>query len=1435
MKNNISLVKHATRSLTAIALLLFSTVSFSETLNLGILTSFEAYTVAGAVPNSGGTVTGDIGTHSGIISGFDNPLNTGNHYTANAATEQAQYDLLRLYIHLNELPVNFPDPFVPGSTEHAAAFGSGETLVPGVYTISGAGSITAALTLDGGNDSDAFFVIKMNGAMTVGAGATVALTNGTKSANVFWLINGAISVAADADVKGTLFSKAGAVGLGARVTLEGRMLTMGGEITFGVDSIAGPPPDATTIPIFCESDCIPAPAVDILGALSDFALFTANGNVGNTGISGINGLIGTNLGAITNYNLGTHIGTEEIANALTAQAATDVGVAYTALMALPSTGTGSAAYLNETIAPGVYDIPGAGALGGTIILDAANDSDAIFVFRFAGAFDVAALSKIILANGAKRCNVFWLGGAGVATGAVNIGAASEMKGYFIANNAASNSGGGVFLAGGQFSNFGAVNTNTAVIYDNPECVTSTALNPNPACGLVKTASIGGTGTGLLGEVITYTFAVTNTGPETLTNVVVTDPMAGLVISGSPIASLPVGVVNTDVTGTYTITQADIDAGSVTNSALGTGQDTGANDVTDISGTANDNDLSTVTAVTQDPSVAVVKTASIGGTGLLGEIITYTFAVTNTGPTVLTNVAVTDPLVGLVITGSPIASLAVGASSSAITGTYTIIQADIDAGGVTNSATATDANGVTDISGTATNNDTPTVTTVTQSPGVAVVKTASIGGTGTGILGEVITYTFAVTNTGSTTLTNIAVTDDKATVTGSPIATLAPGASSSAITGTYTIIQADIDAGGVTNTATATDANGVTDISGTATNNDTPTVTTVTQSPGVAVVKTASIGGTGTGILGEVITYTFAVTNTGSTTLTNIVVTDDKATITGSPIATLAPGASSSAITGTYTITQADIDAGGVTNSATATDANGVTDTSGTATNNDTPTVTTVTQSPGVALVKTASIGGTGTGLLGEVITYTFAVTNTGSTTLTNVAVTDDKATITGSPIATLAPGASSSAITGTYTIIQADIDAGGVTNSATATDANGVTDISGTAINNDLSTVTTVTQSPGVALVKTASIGGTGTGILGEVITYTFAVTNTGSTTLTNIVVADPMVGLVITGSPIATLAPGASSSAITGTYTIIQADIDTGGVTNSATATDANGVTDISGTATNNDLSTVTLTPVGAVALVKTATVSGAGTVGDVITYTFAVTNTGSTTLTNIAVTDDKATITGSPIATLAPGASSSAITGTYTIIQADIDAGAVTNTATATDANGVTDISGTAIDNDLSTVTLTPTLGLPDFTPTIDINDLVFLSAGSTKDFVVNISEINGAPSDGQVVILKIAKQSAFLITYGAATAISNVGVGVPVNNSDWDITEDASFITMTLKAAGVIGANAVSAIGFTIAREANVPAQTHQPITVTVVNGSGGDSFDNNNTYNVRVKAQ
>jgi cell division ATPase FtsA len=48
-------------------------------------------------------------------------------------------------------------------------------------------------------------------------------------------------------------------------------------------------------------------------------------------------------------------------------------------------------------------------------------------------------------------------------------------------------------------------------------------------------------------------------------------MVGLTITGNPIATLAVGASNT-IKGTYTITQADIDAGKVVNTALATAKD-----------------------------------------------------------------------------------------------------------------------------------------------------------------------------------------------------------------------------------------------------------------------------------------------------------------------------------------------------------------------------------------------------------------------------------------------------------------------------------------------------------------------------------------------------------------------------------------------------------------------------------------------------------------------------------------------------------------------------------------------------------------------------------------------------------------------------------------------------------------------------------------------
>ncbi|MEZ5191695.1 MAG: hypothetical protein R2734_03700 [Nocardioides sp.] len=69
----------------------------------------------------------------------------------------------------------------------------------------------------------------------------------------------------------------------------------------------------------------------------------------------------------------------------------------------------------------------------------------------------------------------------------------------------------------------------------------------------------------------------------------------------------------------------------------------------------------------------------------------------------------------------------------------------------------------------------------------------------------------------------------------------------------------------------------------------------------------------------------------------------------------------------------------------------------------------------------------------------------------------------------------------------------------------------------------------------------------------------------------------------------------------------------------------------------------------------------GDTISYSLVVTNTGNVTLTGVTVTDPTVGPVSCPVTTLAPGVSVTC-TATYTLTQADVDAGHVANTATAT-----------------------------------------------------------------------------------------------------------------------------------------------------------------------------
>ncbi len=930
---------------------------------------------------------------------------------------------------------------------------------------------------------------------------------------------------------------------------------------------------------------------------------------------------------------------------------------------------------------------------------------------------------------------------------------------------------------GTFSNsakvFGTTPGNTEVtdISDNTsyteDDATVTTICTAASIALIKTSTVPvdpttGCSTLAVDDVITYAFSVKNTGNVTLTNINITDLVAGVTVVGGPISLAPGAEDTTTFTATYTVTQADIDAGTFSNSAKVFGTTPGNTEVTDISdNTSYTEDDATVTTICTAASIALIKTSTVPvdpttgcSTLAVDDVITYAFSVKNTGNVTLTNINITDLVAGVTVVGGPI-SLAPGAEdTTTFTATYTVTQADIDAGTFSNSAkvfgTTPGNTEVTDISdNTSYTEDDATVTTICTAASIALIKTSTVPvdpttGCSTLAVDDVITYAFSVKNTGNVTLTNINITDLVAgvTVVGGPIS-LAPGAEdTTTFTATYTVTQADIDAGTFSNSAkvfgTTPGNTEVTDISdNTSYTEDDATVTTICTAASIALIKTSTVPvdpttGCSTLAVDDVITYAFSVKNTGNVTLTNINITDLVAgvTVVGGPIS-LAPGAEdTTTFTATYTVTQADIDAGTFSNSAkvfgTTPGNTEVTDISDdTSYTEDDATVTTICSDPAIAIVKTGVFNdenGDECSNVGETITYTFTVTNEGNVSLSNIVVNDP---LLGGPVAGPLSGDTNNdgildvtetwIYTGTYTITQGDIDAGQVTNQATATgiapDQTTVTDLSGSTIETDDTTVIELCQNPAIAIVKTGVFNdenGDECSNVGETITYTFTVTNEGNVSLSNIVVNDPLLGGPVAGP----LSGDTNNDGIldvtetwiyTGTYTITQGDIDAGQVTNQATATgiapDQTTVTDLSGsTIETDDTTVIELCQNPAIAIVKTGVFNDengdeCSNVGETITYTFTVTNEGNVSLSNIVVNDP---LLGGPVAGPLSGDTNNdgildvtetwIYTGTYTITQGDIDAGQVTNQATATgiapDQTTVTDLSGSTIETDDTTV---------------------------------------------------------------------------------------------------------------------------------------------------------
>ena len=369
----------------------------------------------------------------------------------------------------------------------------------------------------------------------------------------------------------------------------------------------------------------------------------------------------------------------------------------------------------------------------------------------------------------------------------------------------------------------------------------------------------------IGDTITYSISIENTGNEQLDIASVVDTVdghAGVNITASFPSSVAAG---TTVTRTYAYTVLASDPDPLPNSVSVSAS--GHISTATVTGSA-----SCETDITHVPGIDVTK--SCPQTVAFGADITYTITVTNTGNEALENVSVSDALLGGDITAAfnlpdP---LPVGNTVYSADFTYT---PGANEDPVVNSVTAS-GDGVD--SGTPVSDTAECTTDITHVPGIDVTKSCPQ----TVAFGADITYTITVTNTGNEALENVSVSDallggditaafnlpDPLPVGNTVYSadfTYTPGANEDPVVNSVTASGDGVDSGTpVTDTAECT-----TDVS----------------NPGISIVKTVDEEIVP---IGTTVTFTYVVTNTGDVTLFNISVDDDIMGHIGD-IASLDPG------------------------------------------------------------------------------------------------------------------------------------------------------------------------------------------------------------------------------------------------------------------------------------------------------------------------------------------------------------------------------------------------------------------------------------------------------------------------------------------------------------------------------------------------------------------
>lgn len=177
-------------------------------------------------------VTGDLGVSPGTsVTGFPPGTVIGTIHINDSVAAQAQIDLAIAY---NDAAARTPSTTVTGDTL------GGKTLGPGIYD-GGALALTGTLTLDGGGDTEAVWIIRAESTLDTAASSEVVLSGGARAINVYWVVGSSATLGASSIFKGNIMAHT-SITVGALAVIDGRTLAQNGAVTLDSDLITKPAP-----------------------------------------------------------------------------------------------------------------------------------------------------------------------------------------------------------------------------------------------------------------------------------------------------------------------------------------------------------------------------------------------------------------------------------------------------------------------------------------------------------------------------------------------------------------------------------------------------------------------------------------------------------------------------------------------------------------------------------------------------------------------------------------------------------------------------------------------------------------------------------------------------------------------------------------------------------------------------------------------------------------------------------------------------------------------------------------------------------------------------------------------------------------------------------------------------------------------------------------